>query len=73
MIANNWLVNYGKLEGIDRAMQGMAKRASFPSEMASAIEDLQKDYHSLQNDFRVFFPELAEHSRTTLRKLKETN
>lgn len=67
MVANNWLVNYGKLEGINRAMQGMARRASFQSEMASAIEDLQKDYQSFENDFRKFFPELARHCRTYLR------
>lgn len=73
MIVNNWLVNYGKLEGINRAMQGIARRASFPSEMAGAIEDLQKDYERFENDFRIFFPELATHSRTCLRKLEDTD
>jgi acyl carrier protein phosphodiesterase len=73
MIANNWLVNYGKLEGVNRAMLGMARRASFPSEMGSATEDLQKDYQSFENDFRRFFPDLAGHSRNYLRKLEYTN
>ncbi len=73
MIANNWLVNYGKLEGINRAMQGMARRASFQSEMASAIEDLEKDYEQFENDFSKFFPELAAHSRTYRRKLEDTH
>lgn len=66
MIANNWLVNYQKLEGIDRAMQGMARRASFPSEMARAIEDLQKDYENFENDFTTFFPELNAHAKAYL-------
>lgn len=44
MIANNWLVNYAKLEGVKGALQGMASRASFPSSMARAGEDLQQDY-----------------------------
>ena len=73
MIADNWLVNYGKLEGINRAMQGMARRASFQSEMAKAIEDLQKDYKRFENDFRKFFPELIRHARTSLRKLEDTD
>ncbi|MGB3212055.1 MAG: acyl carrier protein phosphodiesterase [Desulforhopalus sp.] len=72
MIANNWLVNYGKLEGVNRALQGMARRASFLSLMDRAIEDLQKDYEKFENDFEVFFPELAAHSKTYLRRLEDT-
>ncbi len=73
MITNNWLVNYQKLKGIDRAMQGMARRASFPSEMASAIEDLEKDYRNFENDFRVFFPDLVAYSKVCLSLLVHKN
>ncbi len=69
MIADNWLVNYQHLEGIKRAMQGMARRASFRSEMAWATGDLQKDYEKFENDFREFFPELAGHAASCLHKL----
>lgn len=71
MIANNWLVNYRKLEGINRAMQGMARRASFPSEMAGAIDDLQKDYANFEKDFKIFFPQLASHTHAYLQKISE--
>lgn len=71
MQAGNWLVNYRNLEGINRAMQGMARRASFQSEMARAIEDLRKDYSSYENDFREFFPRLVDYSGTKLQKMKE--
>ena len=71
MIANNWLVNYRKLDGINRAMQGMARRASFQSSMESAIDDLENDYEKFERDFKEFFPELAAHSITYLRKLEE--
>ena len=71
MIANNWLVNYGKLEGINRAMQGMAKRASFQSSMENAIEDLENDYEKFEKDFGNFFPELAAHSITYLQKIEK--
>lgn len=70
MITNNWLVNYAKLEGINRAMQGMARRATFQTEMAGAIEDLQKDYEEFEDDFRIFFPELAVYSKSSTKKLK---
>lgn len=69
MMANNWLVNYGRIEGINRAMQGMARRASFSSSMAGAIEDLQKDYFDFERDFRGFFPELVIHAQTCLQSL----
>lgn len=72
MIANNWLVNYAKLEGVNRAMQGMAKRATFQSSMESAINDLQQDYEKFAKDFRNFFPELAAHSINCLRRLEDT-
>lgn len=73
MMANNWLVNYGRLEGIDRAMQGMAGRACFPSSMAGAIADLQKDYVGFERDFRKFFPELVTHSQTRLQVLTDSD
>ncbi len=63
MIANNWLVNYGKMQGIDRAMRGMARRAAFRSEMATALNDLQNDYQMFEKDFRIFFPQLAAHCK----------
>lgn len=70
MMANNWLVNYGKLEGVNRALQGMARRTSFRSSMETAVEDLQQDYEHFENDFRIFFPELAAHSMVCLRRLE---
>lgn len=73
MIADNWLVNYQHLEGINRAMQGMARRASFRSEMARAIDDLVEDYEKFENDFREFFPELADHATSCLHKLLDAD
>lgn len=63
IIAHNWLVNYRNMKGIDRAMQGMARRASFPSQMRSAVDDLRDNYDEFENAFRIFFPELKAHTR----------
>jgi acyl carrier protein phosphodiesterase len=63
----------GTQSEINRAMQGMAARATFRSSMARAIDDLQRDYEKFENDFRKFFPELAAHSISFLRQQKHTD
>lgn len=72
IIAHNWLVNYRKMEGIDRAMQGMARRASFPSKMKSAVDDLRDNYDEFENAYRIFFPQLIAHTRDFLTKHTDT-
>ncbi len=69
MAASNWLVQYRDLEGIDQAIKGVARRATFKSEMASAIEDLKEDYALYESDFRKFFPLLSDHAGAFLAHL----
>ena len=64
MIRYDWLTNYAKLEGIQKVLIGMSRRTSFVSNMEKAIPDLEKDYDLFENEFRAFFPELVEHSKT---------
>lgn len=56
MVKGNWLVNYARLEGIQRALSGMARRSKFDSKMDEAIVDLTRDYHLYENEFAEFFP-----------------
>lgn len=58
MIRENWLVQYGNIEGIAQSLQGMARRASFVSHMEEAIVDLNNNYSEFDADFQLFFPEL---------------
>lgn len=60
MIRGNWLVNYSKIEGIHRALSGMAHRAKFDSKMDEAAEDLKSNYAEFESDFFSFFPELKK-------------
>jgi acyl carrier protein phosphodiesterase len=60
MIKQNWLVSYGTKEGISNALRGMSRRASFESHMDEALEDLNKNFVELENDFLGFFPELIQ-------------
>jgi len=58
MINGNWLVNYAKVEGVHRALSGMARRAKFESKMEFASEDLKNHYADFEKEFFSFFPEL---------------
>jgi acyl carrier protein phosphodiesterase len=62
MIKGNWLVNYSKLEGIHRALSGMARRTPYESKMDEATEDLRMNYVDFEKEFRQFFPELISFS-----------
>ncbi len=58
MSTHNWLLNYREEQGIDRALKGMAYRASYPSNMENAIPVLRTHFEELQSDYSSFFPEL---------------
>ncbi len=57
MMRDNWLVNYARLEGIDRALKGLARRTRHVSHMEKAVHDLQEQYRAFNNEFNTFFPE----------------
>ena len=62
MTRGNWLLNYAQVEGIQRALTGMSRRASFESKMEQAINDLRNNYEGFEGEFTLFFPELQKFS-----------
>jgi acyl carrier protein phosphodiesterase len=58
MIADNWLYNYSKMEGIANVLKGMNRRTQNRSGMDNAIVDLEAHYHRFEEEFTVFFEEL---------------
>jgi acyl carrier protein phosphodiesterase len=68
MKRGNWLVNYSKLEGIERALTGMAGRTPYVSKMEQAVNDLRSDYRAYQHEFEIFFPELKKIASDFLNK-----
>ncbi|MDN5214300.1 acyl carrier protein phosphodiesterase [Fulvivirgaceae bacterium BMA12] len=62
MIKNNWLLAYQHVEGIEKALQGMAKRTTFESNMEKAGDDLREDYELFGQEFHEFFPEIIDHT-----------
>lgn len=69
MKKGNWLVNYGKVEGINRALSGMAQRTPYESKMDEATGDLIKNYDDFKKEFDGFFPELKEFCGERTREL----
>lgn len=63
MTSGNWLVNYAKVEGIGRALSGMAGRSKYKSKMELAVNDLLENYDLFQKEFSAFFPELQQHTQ----------
>lgn len=60
MEKTNWLVSYAQINGIQRAMDGMARRTRFYSKMEESTLDLQKHYSAFQSEFQLFFPDLVK-------------
>ncbi|MEL4308361.1 acyl carrier protein phosphodiesterase [Joostella sp. CR20] len=69
MIADNWLLNYAKLDGISRVLDGMNRRTKNKSKMNFAIEDLQTHYREFETEFTSFFEELRTFSTQKLNSL----
>ncbi len=60
MMANDWLANYAKLSGIERALWGLSRRSKFNPEMDKSIAVLEEQYVDFADDFERFFPELEK-------------
>jgi acyl carrier protein phosphodiesterase len=66
MIADNWLLNYSKIEGIQRVLDGMNRRSKYKSNMNEATKDLKKFYSEFENEFTLFFEDLIKFSNQKL-------
>lgn len=62
MMHGNWLVNYAQVEGIQRAMTGMSRRATFESKMEQSVGDLRAHYTEFESEFKAFFPEIQAYT-----------
>lgn len=63
MKENNWLYNYSKVDGIQRALNGMSRRTTFASKMDEATRELKTHYDSFNKEFRTFYPDLVAFSK----------
>lgn len=63
MIADNWIFNYSKMDGIARVLTGMNRRTKNKSKMNFAILDLETHYNEFEKEFTSFFEELIAFSK----------
>jgi acyl carrier protein phosphodiesterase len=66
MIADNWILNYASIEGIQRVLDGMNRRTKYVSGMNEATNELKAYYNEFENEFTLFFKELIEFSNQKL-------
>lgn len=66
MKRDNWLVNYSRLDGIDRACRGIARRSPYKNQMARGLEDLERDYALLEREFSLFFTDIRQYVKSWL-------
>lgn len=60
MIEHDWLVNYGKLDGIAYTFSRMQDRVSQPQYLVGATDSLERDLELLMKEFNMFFPDVIK-------------
>jgi len=66
MIADNWLLSYSKIEGVQRVLDGMNRRTKNRSKMNKATRELRTYYSEFEEEFTAFFEELISFSNQKL-------
>ena len=70
MIADNWLLSYAEIEGIQRVLNGMNRRTNHKSGMHTATYELKLYYTEFETEFTEFFEELRAFSIDKLLQLQ---
>ena len=69
MVADNWLLSYASIEGIQRVLNGMNRRIKNIDNMNEATNELEEFYDEFELEFTEFFEELRTFSETKLNEL----
>ena len=68
MIKDNWLVNYGHLNGIGQALKGISRRTRYDSKMNESVHELEEFYEEFKTEFQSFFLDLNSHAEAFLKQ-----
>ena len=66
MQEQDWLVEYSRVEGLERILFHMSKRTSFPSNFPKAVAVVEENKTLLLPAFADFYHELQEHCKEHL-------
>ncbi len=58
MTGGDWLFNYSKLSGIERALWGISRRSRYNPEMDKSVAVLREQFAGFEDEFLRFFPDL---------------
>lgn len=72
MIADNWLLNYANIDGIQRVLNGMNRRTKNISGMDKATNELKEFYTEFELEFTQFFEELRAFSKDKLVEIQNS-
>ena len=56
MAADDWLGSYREFAVLEQVLRGISRRLSQPQELAAAMQELERLYEPLSEDFRLFYP-----------------
>jgi len=68
MIYHNWFVAYADIGKLSKHFEGIARRTVFKSNLEKVTDELHKNYHLYEVEFRQFFPELIAFADDYLKK-----
>jgi acyl carrier protein phosphodiesterase len=71
MKTQNWLLNYGEIQGIQKSLTGLSRRTRFDSKMNEAPEVLLEKEGEFELIFFAFFKELETFAREKLHELQK--
>lgn len=60
MVAADWLVACREIDTLDRVLRRLAARLSRPTPLEKGLEELLRNYHDLEDDFRRFMTDAAD-------------
>lgn len=63
MVRHDWLTHYQTLAGINRSLNGVARRTPYASGLETAVLDLERYHKPIGDHFAYFWPQLVQHVR----------
>lgn len=69
LIAQNWLLSYQTIEGIENILERMDNRMKRNSNMRFSVAELRTFYPEFEQEFTSFFEELRAHSEQKIQTL----
>lgn len=60
MVEGDWLGNYQKIAGIERALTGLSRRTPYKNNMSSAATLLEQQEQQFSQEFNIYFPQVID-------------